>query len=138
MNADHDYEHRNKNVKGFGSYGDLMIRDRKMYVVPTPFHLVDGVAHQCTLILPDNSKPGKGFKKVGRLVRTEAAELIIGYAFDLRTNALVPEKIKNPGEGKSHDFLAWRLSGSPVSPASMRQVSPDELVPELDEEEGEQ
>ena len=52
MNADHEYTHKNKNVKGFGSYGDIMIRDRKMYVVPTPFHLVEGVAHRQTLILP--------------------------------------------------------------------------------------
>lgn len=46
LNADHEYRHKNKSVKGFGSYGDLLIRDRKMYVVPTPFRLVDGVAHQ--------------------------------------------------------------------------------------------
>ena len=32
LNADHDYVHKNKSVKGFGSYGDIMIRDRKMYV----------------------------------------------------------------------------------------------------------
>ena len=29
LNADHEYEHENKSVKGFGSYGDIMIRDRK-------------------------------------------------------------------------------------------------------------
>ena len=55
LNADHEYVHKNKNIKGFGSYGDIMIRDRKMYVVPTPFHLVEGVAHQQTLILPDRT-----------------------------------------------------------------------------------
>ena len=69
-----------------------MIRYRKMYVVPTPFHLVNSVAHQNTLILPDNLRPGKGFVDVGRLVRTEANELIVGYSFDLRTNELVAEK----------------------------------------------
>ena len=37
LNADHTYVHKNKSVKGFGSYGDIMIRDRKMYVAPTPF-----------------------------------------------------------------------------------------------------
>ena len=136
LNADHEYQHKNKNVKGFGSYGDLMIRDRKMYVVPTPFHLVDGVAHHYTIILPDEVQPGRGFEDVGRLVRTETSELIVGYSFDLRTNALVPEKIENPGAGKSHAFRAWRLSGSHGSPASMRQVSLDELVPEHDDEEG--
>lgn len=29
LNADHDYLHKNRSVKGFGTYGDLMIRDRK-------------------------------------------------------------------------------------------------------------
>jgi hypothetical protein len=27
LNADHEYVHKNKNVKGFGIYGDIMIRD---------------------------------------------------------------------------------------------------------------
>ncbi len=56
LNADHEYVHENKSVKGFGTYGDLLIRDRKMYVVPTPFQLVEGVAHQQTLILPAEIK----------------------------------------------------------------------------------
>jgi len=30
LNADHDYVHKNKSVKGFGTYGDILIRDRKM------------------------------------------------------------------------------------------------------------
>ncbi len=47
LNADHTYVHRNRNIKGFGSYGDIMIRDRKMYVAPTPFALTDG-----TTVLP--------------------------------------------------------------------------------------
>jgi hypothetical protein len=42
LNADHNYVHKNKSVKGFGSYGDIMIRDRKMYVAPTPFGLASG------------------------------------------------------------------------------------------------
>lgn len=99
-------------MKGFGSYGDILIRDRKMYVVPTPFHLVDGVAHQQTLILPRDDAPGAGFLEVGALRRVEAEELIVGYSFDLRTNAIVPEKIPNSGAGKAHDFRAWRLRGS--------------------------
>jgi|SRR5829696_8936912 len=27
---------------GFGSYGDILVRDRKMYVAPTPFALAEG------------------------------------------------------------------------------------------------
>src|SRR5207249_9262303 len=69
LNADHDYVHKNKSVKGFGSYGDVLIRDRKMYVVPTPFHLVAGVAHQRTLILPADVEGGKDCVQVGILTR---------------------------------------------------------------------
>lgn len=37
LNADNTYIHKNKSFRGFGSYGDILIRDRKMYVAPTPF-----------------------------------------------------------------------------------------------------
>jgi hypothetical protein len=61
LNADHEYVHSNKHVKAFGSYGDIKIRDRKMYVVPTPFALTVGTMAQRTLILPqEGSKPQRG------------------------------------------------------------------------------
>lgn len=122
LNADHEYVHENKSVRGFGSYGDLLIRDRKMYVVPTPFRLVDGVAHQQTLILPKKHVPGKDFMHVGDLCRQEASELIVGYTFDLKRNDLRPSKVPNPGAGREHHFSAWRLKGSPASPTSMRSL----------------
>lgn len=99
LNADHNYTHKNKSVKGFGSYGDILIRDRKMYVVPTPFRLVDGVAHHHSLILPAEVDPGKGFIQVGELARVEAIEMIVGYSFNLQTNEITPEKVPNPGAG---------------------------------------
>jgi hypothetical protein len=37
LNADNTYIHKNKSFRGFGSYGDILVRDRKMYVAPTPF-----------------------------------------------------------------------------------------------------
>jgi len=122
LNADHEYVHENKSIKGFGSYGDILIRDRKMYVVPTPFRLVDGVAHQQTLILPADKSPGKDFIHVGDLCRREAGELIVGYAFDLKTNELQPARIPNPGAGREHSFKAWRCKKSPADPVSMRSV----------------
>jgi len=122
LNAEHEYIHKNKSVKGFGSYGDILIRDRKMYVVPTPFHLVDGVAHQQTLILPSHDKPGAGFVEAGTLTRVEAEELIVGYSFDLRTNELVPEKVSNPGAGTAHSFRAWRLQGPKAERVCMRNI----------------
>ena len=93
-----------------------------MYVVPTPFRLVDGVAHQQTLILPADKSPGKDFIHVGDLCRREAGELIVGYAFDLKTNELQPARIPNPGAGREHSFKAWRCKKSPADPVSMRSV----------------
>ena len=109
LNADHDYIHENKNVKGFGTYGDLMIRDRKMYVVPTPFRIVEGLAHHRTLILPSEQPPGEGFVEVGEIFRREAEHLIVAYQFDLRTNDLKAERIRNPNAGREHRFRAWRF-----------------------------
>ena len=137
VNADHNYVHKSRNVKGFGSYGDIMIRDRKMYVVPTPFHLVNGSAHHHTLILPANVHPGADFFQVGNLIRREAAELIVGYSFDLRTNAIIPEKVPNPGGGREHRFRAWRLAGSPTDPVSLRSTDPVVRELEVPDEEAE-
>jgi hypothetical protein len=111
LNADHEYEHENKAVREFGSYGDIMIRDRKMYVVPTPFALITNVAHFFTLILPAEATPPGNFESIGDLVRTEANELVVSYKFDLRTNDLILEKIPNPAAGRQHHFRAWRIAG---------------------------
>jgi hypothetical protein len=109
-----------------------MIRDRKMYVVPTPFRLVDGVAHQQTLILPADVAAGKDYLQVGELRRREAGELIVGYSFNLRTNKLTPKRVPNPGAGREHAFRAWRLRKSPISRVSMRNLPPDAAVPDAD------
>lgn len=135
LNADHEYEHKNRNVKGFGSYGDIMIRDRKMYVVPTPFHLVEGVAHTQTLIVPAEIQPPSGIVPVGDLVRVEAEELIVGYSFDLKTNEIAPEEVQNPGAGRRHRFRAWRLDGTGGGNVSMRPIRPGSI--ELDVEDDE-
>src|SRR6266581_5182608 len=105
LNADHEYVHKNKSVKGFGSYGDIMIRDRKMYVTPTPFGLTTGTAHNQTLILPSDFRVDSRFREVGRLTRIEADSLVVGYTFDLRTNELKAERIPNPNAGHKHHFV---------------------------------
>lgn len=136
LNADHEYVHENKSVRGFGSYGDVLIRDRKMYVAPTPFRLVDGVAHQQTLILPAGETPGRDFIRIGELLRCETAELIVGYSFDLTTNELVPRKIPNPGAGTEHRFIAWRLAGSPADPVTMQ--SPEQQKTEAEDSDNDE
>jgi len=135
LNADHVYIHQNKSVRGFASYGDILIRDRKMYVVPTPFRLIDGVAHQQTLILPSEAQPDEHYFEVGALTRIEADELIISYTFSLKTNDIFAEKMPNPDAGLEHKFRAWRLKGAPQQPVSMRILGTDVLDdPGTDEE----
>jgi hypothetical protein len=121
LNADHNYIHENKSVKGFGSYGDIMIRDRKMYVAPTPFALTDGTTGLATLIIPDSQKVDDHFKCVGKLVRIEAEEIIIGYNFDLRTNKITSKTMKNDNAGIEHNFLAYRLKEQSDKPVTLLQ-----------------
>ncbi|MGH2587877.1 MAG: hypothetical protein ACRDJE_23400 [Dehalococcoidia bacterium] len=135
LNADHEYVHKNKSVKGFGSYGDIFIRDRKMYVVPTPFRLLEGVAHHQTLILPAEVEVGSGLRQVGELRRREAADLIVGYSFDLRANEIQQVKIPNPGANREHAFRAWRVEGSPGTSVALRDRRPEDIGSGLDAEE---
>jgi hypothetical protein len=119
LNADHDYVHRNESIKGFGTYGDIMIRDRKMYVAPTPFALTEGTTGLTTLIVPEGMKADSRYQEVGRLIRFEAATLIVGYAFDLRTNELRAETLPNPSAGTEHRFVAYRLESQATKPVTM-------------------
>jgi hypothetical protein len=119
LNADHEYVHKNKSIKGFGSYGDIMIRDRKMYVAPTPFALTDGTEAQITLIIPENFPLPSEIVKVGDLTRVEAQKLIVGYEFNLTTNDLSAKTTPNPSAGKVHTFIACRVKNEPGTPVSM-------------------
>jgi hypothetical protein len=134
LNADHEYVHKNRSIKGFGSYGDIMIRGRKMYVAPTPFGLVTGVAHAQTLILPSEIHVGKGFREVGRVVRKETERLIVAYTFDLRRNTLVPKTIPNPDAGREHEFSAWRVARGSREPVELRE--PDDVTHKPDDKNG--
>ncbi|MCK6565121.1 MAG: hypothetical protein L6Q80_10270 [Dehalococcoidia bacterium] len=135
LNADHEYKHKNKSVRGFGSYGDIMIRDRKMYVLPTPYRLVVGAAHHHTLILPAEIEPGAGLVQVGDLERREAEQLVVRYSFDLRTNELDTATVPNPSAGRVHRFRAWRLEGDPADPVAMAALDTQPVVEEEDDEE---
>lgn len=119
LNADHTYVHKNKSFRGFGSYGDILVRDRKMYVAPTPFALLEGVTTLPTLVIPSEYKVDSRFQEVGRFTRVEAAELVVAYEFDLKKNELKPKYAKNPDAGKSHEFVACRLKGAPNKPVSL-------------------
>lgn len=119
LNADHEYIHKNKSIKGFGTYGDIMIRDRKMYVAPTPFALTEGTTGLMTLIIPNSFDPDPRFEAVGKLTRTETDSLVVGYTFDLRTNSLTAENAPNPRAGMEHHFTACRLKSQAPTLVSM-------------------
>ena len=97
-----------------------MIRDRKMYVSPTPFALTDGTAAQRTLVLPLGAEPDSRLEPVGTLVRVEAANLVVGYEFDLSANKLTPKHIPNPRAGTRHDFIAYRRRGAGGPPVTTK------------------
>lgn len=131
LNADSNYVHENKNVKGLGSYGDIMIRDRKMYVIPTPYSIALGLAHNKTLILPADIVLDDEFEVVGNLCRKEAPELLTGYSFDLITNNIISSRIANPNAGREHHFKAWRLGRHPMADVRMRSIK--EIVAEVED-----
>lgn len=113
LNVDHDYVHKNKSIKGFGSYGDIMIRDRKMYVAPTPFALTKGTEGHMTLILPSSYPQDDRLVNQGELTRIECDHLVIGYHFDLRENELTADTLPNPAAGTEHPFVAYRPNTEP-------------------------
>jgi hypothetical protein len=115
-------------VKGFGTYGDIMIRDRKMYVAPTPFALTEGTTGLMTLILPEDLGADDRYQVVGSLTRVEAEMLVVGYRFDLRTNELSAERLPNPRAGTQRRFIAYRLKEQASKPVTMTggPVQPDE------------
>jgi len=117
LNAQNDYVHRNTSVLGMGSYGDIRLRDRKMYVAPTPFGLLDGVEGQITLVLPEDWPVGANLAEVGRITRVEADQVMTGYAFDLETNRLTATFAPNPTAGNEHKFVAYRREGQETGPA---------------------
>ena len=58
------------------------------------------LARNYRVIVADTIKsphiPEKIFKKVGKIVRKETEELVIGYQFDLKTNEILQTILKNP------------------------------------------
>lgn len=120
LNADNTYVHKNKSFRGFGSYGDILVRDRKMYVAPTPFALAEGTAHRRTLILPVGHAVDADLVEVGTLMRREVDEVVVAYSFDLRTNQIATTNVRNPSAGREHVFKAYRVAGDPADPVVLR------------------
>lgn len=121
LNSDHEYVHKNKSIKAFGSFGDIMIRDRKMYVAPTPFALLEGTTGRKTLIVPKSMNvDAKRLKPVGHFSRTEVDQVLVAYEFDLVTNELKPRFEDNPSAGRQHDFIAYRAVDDAAGTVELR------------------
>lgn len=123
LNADNIYIHQNKSFRGFGSYGDILVRDRKMYVAPTPFALVEGTAHRRTLIVPEGHAVDDDLVEAGTLTRREVDEVVVAYSFDLRTNEIATTNVPNPSAGREHVFRAYRVAGDPADAVTLRTRS---------------
>jgi hypothetical protein len=134
LNADHGYLHQNKSFRGFGSYGDVMVRDRKMYVVPTPFFLASGTTGLSTLIVPADMKPEHpDLVHVGELTRVEVPRVVTAYEFNLATNWMVVRYDDNPNAGNAHTFAAYRMRGH----GDDKEVTLNAGVPMLPESDAE-
>ena len=120
LNADNTYVHKNRSFRGFGTYGDILVRDRKMYVASTPFALAEGTGHRRTLILPAGHEVDPDLVPCGTLTRREVARIVSAYSFDLRTNAIDTRLVRNPNAGRPHVFTAYRAPDDPTAPVTLR------------------
>lgn len=128
LNAEVENHNTNQSFRGAGSYGDILIRDRRMYVCATPYALAANTAGKATLIVEssDSSVPDV-LGAVGNLARAEAAEVVTGYAFDLQSNTLTSQRGPNPHAGRLHEFNAYRIRGEgdgDVTPNAPRRNRP--------------
>lgn len=119
----HSGNPKNKSFMGYGSYGDILVRDRKMYVFPLPFYTTEGTRGNRTLILPAEIPADPRFEIVGELIRREVDQLVVGYTFDFRTNDLKPEFTPNPNAGQEYHFRAYRLQGRGGAPVTMANLA---------------
>lgn len=121
LNADRGPIPSNQSLKVYGSYGDILVRDRKMYVAPTPFALTEGTAGNRTLILPASMKVRDSrIEPVGNLERREAKKVLTAYTFDFSSDTLTGTFVDNPKHGTAHPFVAYRLKGAGGEEVEMR------------------
>lgn len=128
LNADSFYQHKNRSFQGLGSYGDILVRDRKMYVVPTPYTLAEGTAHRRTLILPVDWPVESDLEGIGDLTRKEVEWRVEAYKFNLSTNELATEISRKPGQIHEHVFRAYRVKGDPMEPLALRESARNKAI----------
>ena len=124
LNAGPGFVADNQSMRVMGSYGHILLRDRKMYVPQSPYRLLTNLRGHCTLILPADMTPPKGssFATVGAFERRESEQILVGYRADLVRNSLEGEFAANPNGGRVHPFVAYRTHRE-------RHTPPVELTP---------
>lgn len=128
LNAETTNTNTNQSFRGAGSYGDILIRDRRMYVCATPYALASGTEGQATLILEHGTEvQSPMLEEVGQLERVEAATLVTGYQFDLVQNTLSSQHGPNPTSGQSHTFTAYRVAGKGEGTVAMKGPKPPKV-----------
>lgn len=109
--------HKNTSILGGGSYGDILIRVRKMFAPPTPYAILGGTAGQRTLVAPVEMAHAldadRRLQPVGSVVRYEADQIIRKIVLDLGQVDLEVESDPNPCAGVGHEFRAYRTTGQP-------------------------
>lgn len=110
LNAETVNTNTNQSFRGAGSYGDILIRDRRMYVSPTPYALMPETVGHATLVLEgESAQVPAQLRKVSQFRRTEAAEIVTGYSFDFATNKLTSQRAPNASAGTNHLFDLYRV-----------------------------
>jgi hypothetical protein len=115
-----DHAHKNLSFKTFGRYGDVMVRDRKMYVPKTAQGILSGLDDELTLVLPASTGELPGLSILNTIVRREAGELVLRYEFDFASNSLTTETMPNPTAGREHTFNVYRPEGRKGPPVELR------------------
>ena len=109
INAGSPFMASNKSLRVLGAFGDILLRDRKMYAPYTPYKWLTGLRGSATLIIRASEEPpSPDFSVVGKFVRVESNKILVGYRADLKANTLVGEFEDNPSGGQSHEFVAYR------------------------------
>lgn len=108
---------KNRSLRALGSYGDILLRDRKMYAPYTPYKNLSGLRGHCTLIVQsDEQPPNSDFVEVGRITRRESDQILVGYRADLIADTLTGEYEPNPHAGRAYEFVAYRTSAASTEP----------------------
>lgn len=112
INSDHALAdaHINVSITQFGSYGNGFIRNRKMYVLPTPITIDPTGIGKVRLITPQNwNIQHSQLTNVGKITMRVADESISQYTIDMLGGKPVTEMKKNVNAGEEKHFDVFEV-----------------------------